>query len=231
MAAPTSARSPHPRRLAAAALAGGLALAAGALAWPWLRAGLLEPLALLAWLLLRVFVLSVDQRVWWLFLVAAAPVLLALALRPRPGVAGRPWVAGPAPRVHPVAGWREQIDQAARGLREQRAFGWDGFVQLTLSLTSLQRRQPPDYLLHEELRSGQLPLPPRVRAFLFPPAPAPASRWARLGLRLRSGPRRALRLTGRERRAHLRSISQLLTYLEDALEPTSHDDEHDRADL
>ncbi len=213
------------RRRLAVVLLGAAACGAAALAWPWLQARVVAPLALLSWLLLRLFVLSVDQRVWWLAVTCAVPVLLVLALRwpHRPMAAEGAGLPAPA---HPLESWRRLLEQEARGVRERRLMGWDGLAELLVSLAALERRVPADYQLHDALRSGQVPLPPAVHAFAFPPAPPRRARWpGRLRAWLGQAPRRALRrLTGRDLRERRAAIAAVLAYLEDSLELTPHDD-------
>lgn len=206
-------------RLAAAVLLGAAALALVALFWPWIRAGVVEPLALVCWILLRLFVLSLDQHLYWFLLLAAAPVLLAVLLH-------RSLRGGPVPvasqgtaRLHPVETWRTRIAEASQEIPRGRSLGWDGFVQLVVSLKALERRLPGDYLLLDALRSGEVSLPPAVHGFLFPPAPsAGRGLTGRLG-RLALIPRQVFgRLSGRGRAARLRTVAQLISYLEDCLE-------------
>ncbi len=214
------------RRLGLAILLCGTALACAVLAWPWLRANLIVPLALVLWLLLRVMVLPVHQAVYWIALVCAVPVLLWTMLRRRAFIAAAPLPAARTAHAHPVESWRWLVEQTAGGARALPIVGWSGFVQLVVSLEALERRVPPDYQLHDALRAGKLPLPPEVHAVLFPPAPAPPGRpAARLRRWLGQAPRSALRrLTGRDRADRMRSMSRLLSYLEDSLEMTRHDD-------
>jgi len=214
------------RRLPVRVLLGGMALAVAILAWPWLRAYLITPLTLVVWLLLRVLVLPVHQAVYWTALVCAIPVLLWITLRRRAVDASARFPPARFARAHPVETWRWLVEQTASGARALPAVGWNGFVQLTVSLEALERRVAPDYLLHDALRSGQVPLPPEVHAFLFPRPPArPRRRAARLARWLGQAPRRALhRLSGRDRAERLRSMSRLLSFLEDSLEMTCHDD-------
>jgi hypothetical protein len=209
----------------------GMALAIGVLAWPWLRTNLVAPVTLVVWLLLRVLVLSVHQSVYWTALVCAVPILLVAMLRRRSGPGAWPAPAARTARAHPVDTWRYLVDQTAGGERTPPAIGWNGFVQLAVSLRALELRVPPDYLLHDALRTGQVPLPTEVHAFLFPaPDPRPRGRAARLGRWLAEAPRGALRrLSGRDRSERLRSMSLLLSFLEESLEMTSHDDPGDHA--
>ncbi len=219
------------RRLPVLVLSGGTALAAAVLAWPWLRAYAIEPLALVLWLLLRLLVLSIHQAVYWTALVLAIPVLLWAMLRRRAVFNAGPLPATRAMYAHPVDTWRWLVEQTADGVPVLPSLGWNGFVQLAVSLRAVERRVPPDYRLHDAMRSGEDPLPPEVHAFLFPaPRPPVGGRAARLGRWLCRVPRGALRrLSGRERAARLRSMSHLLSFLEDSLELTNHDEPDDRA--
>jgi hypothetical protein len=217
------------RRRGLLVLAAGTALAAGVLAWPWLRTALVEPLALVAWLLLRVFVLSVHHAAWWVaLLLAGTAVLVGFALR-RAAAAGpgRPLVT--LPPVRPGDSWRWLIQQTVAGQQPAPAIGWNGFVRLAVSLAALERRAAPDYRVLEELRDGQAPLPAEVHAFLFPP-PAPPARWAvRQARRLAGAPRRALRrLSGRDRAERVAAIERLLSFLESSLEVPPHEHAPDR---
>ena len=216
------------RRRAVQVLLAGAALALSVLAWPWLYAGVVQPAALVAWLLLRTLVLSVHQAVYWTAVAAAVPVLLFLLIQRRAGPGHLDRIPEPAGRPHPVEGWRVLIEQAAAGEAPAPIFGWSGFVHLTVALRAQERRVAPDYRLHDALRAGQSPLPPEVQAFLFPGARPQPGGWSLLR-RIGDGARRALRrLSGRERADRLRSISQLLSFLEASLEMPPHDDDRDR---
>jgi MFS family permease len=218
------------RRRAIGVLAAGTALAAAVLAGPWLWGAVVGPLALVVWLLLRLFVLSVHQAVYWVALVLAAAALLVgfLRRRARLGLEPPDPAAPHRRREHPVESWRSLVEQTASGLPATPTFGWGGFVRLVVSLGALEQRVPADYLLHEALRAGQVPLPPDVHAFLFPPSePCPATwaaRAARRARRLRGVPRRALRrLTGQDRADRLAAVERCLSFLETSLEMPRHD--------
>jgi hypothetical protein len=218
----TSAR---PRRLALRIVVGGTALAAAVLAWPWLRANLVGPLTLAVWLLLRTLVLSIHQAVWWAVLVLAVPALLALLLARRTRAGYQPEAFARMARPHPVEVWRLLMQETASGLPPLPTVGWNGFVQLVVALQSLERRVPPDYRLHDALRSGEVALPHEIRAFLFPP---PRTRPRGVAAHLRAwlgAPRRAARrFSGLQRAERIRSVSSLLSYLERSLEMTSHEE-------
>jgi hypothetical protein len=214
------------RRLPAALLVSGLSLALAVLAWPWLYSNVVAPLALVIWLMLRVLVLGIDQRLLWLALVCAVPALLFAAVRGRI-LRGGERADDPVACIHPLESWEHLVGRAvATGARDQRSFGsWDGFVELAVRLEALMRRVPADSDALEALRAGGSSLPPRVRAFLFPRPASLDARW--LGRAARSVaqvPRRVLRrLSGRDRSERLLQISELLTFLEHSLELPSHD--------
>ena len=216
------------RRRALLVLAGGAGLSAAALAWPWLLAQVIAPLALVFWLLLRLFVLSVHQVAWWMALLLAGAAALGSFLLRRAALAEPSPVTAPASQEHPVEGWRRLIQQAAAGLPVTPAFGWNGFLRLAVSLGALEQRVMPDFLLVEALRAGQVPLPAEIHAFLFPPSAPAGSRFARQLRRLRDAPGRILgRLTGRDRLERLAAVERLLAFLEASLEMPRHDHDPD----
>jgi MFS family permease len=198
-------------------LVASAAAAVGAAAWPWLARAVVEPLALVAWLLLRLTVLSVDQRLWWLALVCAVPVTFLLATGAGGRAAPDP-LAAPRPPPHPVDRWRSTIARACEGMPEPLGYRWDPCVELLVFHAALERRVEPDHRVHDALRSGELPLPPAVHAFAFP-----APRSARV---LDATRRWVRRWTGRERADRRRAVAELLSFLEASLELTR-DDRHD----
>lgn len=211
------------RRRAAAILAAGVTLAGLIVGWPWLRPAVLEPGALLLWVLLRLFVLSVHQAVFWTGLVLAAAASLLALLRAHAIIPLLLDPPTPAWRPRgPVESWRQRIDRAADGAPPAPTIGWDGFLQLVVSLQALELRVPADHRLYDALRDGRVPLPPSVHAYLFaatPPRPGGAHPlrplWGRLTEHLR-------RRSNRDRARRLSRLSELLSYLEDSLEIPRH---------
>ncbi len=141
------------RRRAAAAILCGLCLALSTVAWPWLRAAVLSPLALIVWLFLRVLVLSIHQAVYWTVLVAAVPILLAVALHRRLLLQPPAAPGAPPPRPLPIDDWHWVVAQTADGTPDLPSMGWDGFVRLavergarTVELTSRPSREAANRL-------------------------------------------------------------------------------------
>jgi hypothetical protein len=214
------------RRRLAAGLALGLAAALAAASWPWLRAEVVPPVALLAWLLLRVFVLSIHQAVFWLAAVAGVAAAAIHGLRAalaEPPVAAPPEASGRrAPGARrawspAVERWRARLAARVAGTAVV-TWGWDDLVGLCLRACALARRVPADHRLHDAVRAGEVPLPAAVRAHLFPTAPGlPAGRLRRLLVRAGRAARAALhRETGRARAERLRAAGEVLSFLEEA---------------
>ncbi|MGC3996048.1 MAG: hypothetical protein QM767_00280 [Anaeromyxobacter sp.] len=209
------------RRRTAALAALAALLAGAAVGWPWLARGVVAPLSEAAWILLRLTVLAVDQRLWWLLVACAGPALLPWALRARLASAPTPVSPSPSPPPHadPVERWRSALALALAGRPEPRFYRWDPLVELLVLQAALEQRAEPDHRLHEALRSGALPLPPEVHALAFPPPPAPpgepAARLRRAAAALRG---RVRALTGAERAARRRAVEGLLAHLEDRLQ-------------
>ena len=78
------------KRFVLVSLVAALVLFLGLLFWPFVLATILQPIALVLWLLLRILVLSVHQKYFWYALVFAAVLVLFRLLRQTPSEAPSP---------------------------------------------------------------------------------------------------------------------------------------------
>jgi len=95
------------------------------------------------------------------------------------------------------------------------------------------REPEPDFLrLREALRLGQVSLPPRVYAFLFPDQVAPALQpWRRTLRRWAGMPRQWIRrATGREKAEYRQVVGETLAFMESLMEIKHGDEFFDRSD-
>ncbi len=195
---------------------------------PIIRTGLLTPAATTIWLVLRVFVLSIDQKYYW----AAAIILGAfLALR----------------RLIRELDSREIYEQVpVANAALQKADIWRGDIQfgagetanrsavrreLTRMLVSMHmsKQQGNTYAdTLDALKQRQIPLPEGIYVFLFPDQPDDSqdSRIKKAFQSVRQAPRKWMRKwTGRTAAEYYRGIDEILAYMENLLE-MHHDDGH-----
>jgi hypothetical protein len=178
-----------------------------------------KPVALVAWLFGRA-VQSVDQKLYWGILIAAAVIYAFLRLA-RQLVDVAPSAPEPEPNVtlDQIHIWRALIPLSAEEIGTPGILKHDLGKMLAAIFTS---RQPEavHWEIDEALRTRRIPIPDGVHAFLFPPEP-PEGEPAFLGRwrALRRAPGRWIRRwTGREADEYYRSIEEVLAYLESSME-------------
>lgn len=189
--------------------------------WPFIATEIIAPIALLAWLLLRIFVLSIDQQTYWYGMAFVVFVSL-FRLWPR-DFTEQPFErhAGGNVALRDLGRWRSYFVLTDHDLQSLRNLRWE-LVRLLLTLYATKQHAQADLRLHEALQRREIALPETIHAFLFPADPpvkprsylrrvrdfwlAPLS-WAR---------RRALL---RQQRAEcLRRIDEVLGFIEQSLE-------------
>jgi hypothetical protein len=202
--------------------AAGTLLLLGLVFWRFTLEGIIVPSATVAWLLLRLFVLSIDQRVLWGGLIAAAVIVMLRALF---RLSGRELPHPPAsfvPVLDRVSPRRDAIQ------RHTGAAGRDDMVREELSwlladLYSPRRVGEAKFQVRDALREHRIALPPSVHAFLFPP-PAeakipflkhPVARTRQRAAAMLSSFRTSIRArTGREASEYASSIDGVLSFME-----------------
>ena len=215
-----------PLRLIVGVSLAGAALLAG-LAWPAaIMQNVVVPVATVLWLLLRLFVLSIDQQVYWWCAITAAAVVLVVLLVWRPWIGEYTVPTVPALPGDPARRWRNSLLLNWRSEPRQDTFRRD----LAWMLTALYASERPGfarYQVREALRDRRIPLPEPVYEFLFaavqPPDPwPPLLRHPRAWLLMaKEAAAVSLRgVTGKARREsdYFESIAAVLAFMETSLE-------------
>jgi hypothetical protein len=133
---------------------------------PYVSRNFLEPLALGLWLLLRVFVLSIDQSVLWGLMILA--IVVRFIVRPKRNLQP-PYEEGAPTRnaaLRDLERWRYLFSQKPRGSREF------GSLQRELARTicaayASRKRICSDYEVWDAFEEGRIPLGEGIRSFLF----------------------------------------------------------------
>ncbi len=213
------------------ALLAGFLLFLGWVFQPFLLDYIILPVATVAWLWLRIFVLSIDQQVYWWLLIVMITILAGIRLLQRP-VASR---LDPQPELNltmrHVRGWRTTILFSRRDTRERPALNRN-LVELVTTMYSTGRGESTPFEIETALRDRQIPLPEPIHRFLFPdprvnpphflehPIQFIDERWRSV----RRAPAQWIhRWSGREEAEYYQAIDQVLALMETTLEMT-----HDR---
>ncbi len=179
----------------------------------FLISSILEPLTIVFWLLLRIL-MSVDQGVYWGLALLLAVILVVRLVPPqREEYLRRPVIEKDLP-VDRVKYWRQLVALSHRDAHSQALN--TALLDLLVSTYTLENRGSPAEV-REALRSGQMPLPARLHAFLFPAAARPEPAWKRLAGSARAG---LAKLQGKSLYASDEMIKEILDYIESRYFPT-----------
>jgi hypothetical protein len=134
--------------------------------------GLLGSLALSAWLFVRVFVLSVDQAIYWVLIVCGAIFVLLARI-------SQAWQAreqaeepesgpGPGSRARPrrVEEWRSLLADMTKSPLDAHLTRQD-LLDLLVQAHALETRVGANYLVAEAYKRREIPMPEELHAFLF----------------------------------------------------------------
>lgn len=155
------------RRLLIALIALATVALTSVVFWPFIAAQIIAPIALLAWLLLRIFVLSISQQFYWYGAILAVLITL-FRLWPQ-SFNNAPFEkhAEMNVAINTFERWRNLFsptnsDAHSTGTLRQE------LVWLLLSLHATKQQFDADHQLHGALRRREIDLPDAIHAFLFP---------------------------------------------------------------
>jgi hypothetical protein len=220
------------RRRYALLLVGGFFLLLVLIFQQIIIANVVLPVATLIWVLLRIFVFSIDQHVyWWLLIGVLLLVPLIRELRktrpyddPDLSTTSNPW-------LERVDSWRGSIladeREAAPRSRVRRDLAW-----LLAGLYATGRQQSADAEIKAALQTGKTDVPDALRAFLWPTERPPRPPFLKdpagfvlhvMGSLRAAAVRLVRRLTGREAAEYYQAIELALAHLETSLEMRNDD--------
>jgi hypothetical protein len=183
---------------------------------PFVMDNILVPIAAAIWLLLRIFVLSVDQIYYWVGLAALGFMFIAFRivhlLINRPAPLKMESSPDPSLALMNAEAWRNRIELTAGGSAEQsilkRELAW-----VLVSLYTFRQSGSAYHEVYEPLRQKKIPLPDKVWSFIFaqaPPGFTPSIRQAFQS--------RIHKWSGRQTAEYYEAIEEVLSFLETSLE-------------
>lgn len=220
-------------RLSKALVIGGFFLLAilfvGLLFWPFILNEIIKPTSLAVWVLVRIFVLSVDQEYYWLAIIFITFIFLYLRLLPPP----RPTIQSegsqhPNETMRTLDYWRSLLNLIDVRVQDDEMLKKE-LARLLLSLYATKQHTLADFRLYDALQQGEIPLPEQIHAFLFPEEPQPVGHSFTINIKklvqsIRNTPRKWIRRwTGQETAERHRMIDETLCFLETSLEMKNDD--------
>lgn len=197
-----------------------LFLLVGMLFWPFILREIIQPVALVVWVLLRIFVLSLDQQYYWAtIIVVAAFFLFRRILPPAQATVQYHELQNSNATLGNLGYWHSLFALSAGNVQDDKALKKE-LAHLLLLLYATKKRTAADFRLYDALRQGEIPLPEHIRAFVFPQEP-PKSRQSLKRFLLsipKLPPQWMRRWTGREAAEHYQLIDEVLGFIETSLE-------------
>jgi hypothetical protein len=207
------------RRVIIACLFTALILLTGWFFWPFVLNEVLKPIATVAWLLLRIFVLSIDQHVFWAAIIFAGLFFLYRLL----SKSQMPLPAEEFPEsnetINTIGSWRTRFFLNNQNIGDDKSLKRD-LAYLLSSLYASKQHSSTNYKIYDALEKGQIPLPEQIHTFLFPEKPRePEQPLKRLLQSICRAPRKWIRRwTGQETAEIYQMIDEVLKYMETSLE-------------
>ena len=194
-------------------------LLVGLLFWPFILQNIITPLALVAWLFLRLFVLSIDQHFYWGAIIFIALIFLYFLLLQDP----TPHPADDFPDTNETSEniryWRSLFTLTGLNAHDENRLRQE-LIRLVASLYASKQRTTPNFIFYEALQRGEISLPEHIHAFLFPEKPKTRDFSPKELLQfIREAPRkRWRRWKGLETAEYYRMIAEIISFMETSLE-------------
>jgi hypothetical protein len=199
-------------------------LIVGVLFWPLILSEVVMPISLVVWLLLRLFVLSIDQQYYWAAIIFVVVFFIYRLFPSAEPVIQSDDFQDLNVTIRAIGTWRSLFTVIGYEVPDKRALRQE-LINLLLSLYATKLRTSVDFRLYDALQKGEIPIPKHIHDFLFLEEPRKVKMsFKRLIQSIQSAPRRWIRRwTGQEVAEHYRMVDEVLDYLEESLEMKNDD--------
>lgn len=205
----------------------------GLVFWEFILANLILPVAAVAWLFLRIFVLSISQQAYWELIIFGALAFAIVRLFRGFGTSDvvQPHVSNTT--LDTIRRWRNSIQSNIMETGEKHPLKRD-LTWLLASTFSSGRQGSASYEIKEAMQQHEIPLPNSVYTFLFNYEPVePRPPFTRHPIRFfgwilvraqKTSKSWIRKRTGRQAAEYYQGINEVLSLMEDSLE-IRHDDD------
>lgn len=207
------------QRVVLACLVAAILLLAGLLFWPFILSNIIKPTALVVWLLLRILVLSIDQKYYWYALIFVVSIFLFRVLsHARETVQPDVYLETNA-TLDNIEYWRVRFAGNSHNVWDEKTLKRD-LLHLLLSFYASNQNTSNNFDIYQALEQGEVPLPEHIRDFLFSQKPRELNQSIKGFFRsIRGTPRKWIhRWTGQEKAEHSQRIAEVLSFMETSLE-------------
>jgi hypothetical protein len=212
------------RRIVGIILFGSIILLAGMLFSQFILKNIIEPTSLATWVLLRIFVLSIDQKYYWGAIILVVSIFLFRLLPQGQADIQQEYIPDSNATIKTIEYWRILFTLTADNIHDEETLKRE-LIHLLLSLYASKQHVSTNFILFEALKRGELPLPKHIHEFLFPDNLKKSKRSINDFIQsIRSAPRKWMRRrTGQETAERYRMIDETLSFIEKSMEMKNDD--------
>jgi hypothetical protein len=212
------------RRVVSIILFGSIILLAGMLFSQFILKNIIEPTSLATWVLLRIFVLSIDQKYYWGAIIFFAVIFLFRFLPQGQTIIEPEYFPDSNATIKSIEYWRILFTLTEDNIHDEETLKRE-LIHLLLSLYASKQRVSTNFILYEALKKGELPLPEDIHAFLFPDNSKKSKQSLNEFIQnIRSASQKWMRRwTGQEVAEHYRMIDETLGFIEKSMEMKNDD--------
>jgi hypothetical protein len=196
-----------------------VALLAGVLFWPFILNEIIKPISIVVWLLLRILVLSIDQKYYWGAIIFVAAFFIYRFLPQQQSVIEPDDSQDSNSTLKTIGYWHNLFTFVDQHLLEEKNLKRE-LVRLLIAFYATKQNTTANFRLYEALQQGELPLPKHIHAYLFPEEPPNTKNSLKKRIQsVGNAPQKLIRrVTGQETVKHNRIIDEVLGFMETELE-------------
>lgn len=199
-----------------------LFLLGGMLFWPFILQEVIIPVSQAVWLLIRIFVLSIDQKYYWIAIILVAAFVLLIRQIFINQTSASAIVTEELPdsnaTLRSVDKWQSLFSMNDEVNEEEKILKRE-LVHLLLSLYSIKQRTEADYQLFDALEQSEIPLPPYIHAYLFEKSENNDRPFIKRLKMIGGIPGKWMRhWSGQDKAEHYQMINDVLDFIETSLE-------------
>jgi hypothetical protein len=207
------------RRVVVAILFAVILLFVGILFWPFILTSIIQPMALVIWLLLRLLVLSIHQKYYWAAIIFAVLVFIFRLLPQNEPRASLEEPGNSNEALNTMGYWRSIFLHTGGNTSDDKNLK-RGLAQLLTSIYTSKLRASTNFEIYDALQRGEIPLPEHIHTFLFPEETQVSRNPIKRFLQFtQTVPRQWMRKwTGQDAAERYKMIDEVLCFMETSLE-------------
>jgi len=209
----------YSRRMIVSILFGMLLLLFVMFFWSFVFNQIITPIALTAWLFLRIFVLSIDQNYYWGAIIFVVVVFLFRLHSEAPSTPPIGDSLDANDTMRTIEYWQSRFLLTNPSAYDDKEIKRE-LIHLVASLYASKQRSSPSFIIYDALERGEIPLPDHIHSFLFAGEPKESTQSLKGFMRaIQETPRKWIRRwTGQQTKEYHRMIDEILSFMETSLE-------------